>query len=265
MSQATLNGLLNSVLSTGKIVGFFLVLARIGPLFVLAPLFSSKMLPRQVRAIVAIALAIGLTGVATNGQRISTEPLVVVALLAKEMLIGLGFALIVGTVFWGLQMAGSLTDASAGFSFGSMIDPINGNQGGVVTQLYGLVGLITFIAIGGDAWMLRGLARTFDLVPLTRTPQINSLVAGTVQAFGSIYISGIEVAAPALLAILITDVAFGMVSRAMPQLNVFAVGFPMKIGIGLLVVAASMPFIGGWLSDQITTSVGTALQALRIG
>ena len=73
-----------------------------------------------------------------------------------------------------------------------------------------------------------------------------------------------ELAAPALLALAITDVAFGMVSRVVPQLNVFAVGFPMKIGVGLLIVIATLPFLGGWLSDQISTSVGVALHSLRI-
>jgi flagellar biosynthetic protein FliR len=126
------------------------------------------------------------------------------------------------------------------------------------------VGLMIFLAIGGDAWMLRGLARTFTLVPLTRGPKLNSLAAGALQSFGAIFTSAIEVAAPAMLALLITDVAFGMVSRVVPQLNVFAVGFPVKVGVALLVVAATLPFLGGWMSDQVASSVGTALHALRI-
>jgi flagellar biosynthetic protein FliR len=67
-----------------------------------------------------------------------------------------------------------------------------------------------------------------------------------------------------LLALLITDVAFGMVSRAVPQLNVFSVALPLKVGVAMLVVAASLPFLGGWMSDQIYTSVGTALHSLSI-
>ena len=146
-----------------------------------------------------------------------------------------------------------------------MVDPINGNQGGVLTQFYSLVGLMLFIAIGGDAWTLRGLARTFVLVPLTRGPRIDSLVGGAEQAFGTIFTSALEVVAPVMLALLITDVAFGMVSRVVPQLNVFAVGFPMKVGVSLLVLSATLPFLGGWLTDNIATSVGTALNALQIG
>jgi flagellar biosynthetic protein FliR len=77
-----------------------------------------------------------------------------------------------------------------------------------------------------------------------------------------LFVSAVEVAAPLILALLITDVAFGMVSRVVPQMNVFSVALPLKVGVSLLVVAASLPFLGGWMSDQMYTSVATALHAL---
>ena len=263
MTQASMNQLL-AMVAGGRVTGFFLVLARVSPLFVLAPLFSSKMMPAKVRGIVALALTVGLTGIATHGQHIPTAPLAVAALMAKELIVGAAFALALGCVFAVVQAAGSFTDAVTGFSFAAMVDPVNGTQGGVISQVYSLVGLMVFLAIGGDAWMLRGLARTFDLVPLTRTPQIGSLTQGVLQSFTTIFASAVELAAPALLALAITDVALGMVARVVPQLNVFAVGFPLKIGVGLLIVIATLPFLGGWLSDQISTSVGIALHSLRI-
>ncbi len=263
MTQPQFNQLI-AQLGGGHVTGFFLVLARVSPLFVLAPLFSSKMLPPQVRALVAIGIAFGLTPIATHGQRIPTQPLEVAALMVEGMLVGLSFAFAVGALFAAVQSAGALTDMMAGFSFGQLVDPINGNQGGVLTQLYGLVGLATFLAIGGDAWMLRGLTRTFALVPLTRGPRIASLTGAAVETFGSIFTGAIEVAAPALLALVITDVAFGMVSRVVPQLNVFAVGFPIKTGVTLLIVAVSLPFLGSWMSNQVYTFIGSALQALHV-
>jgi flagellar biosynthetic protein FliR len=264
MSQATLQQLIGQ-LSGLHTVAFFLVLARIAPLFILAPIFSSKMLPKQVRGVVAVALALGLTAVASHGQQIPTEPLAIAALMVKEFLVGLAFSLAVSAVFTAIQLAGTLIDAFSGMSFGAMVDPVNGTQGGVFSQLYGLVGLMLFFAIGGDAWMLRGIARTFDLVPLTKSPQIGSLVGGVVDSVGSIFVSAVELAAPVLLAVLITDVAFGIVSRVVPQLNVFAVGFPIKVGVSLLVVAAALPFLGGWIGSEVGSSVGSALQMLRVG
>jgi flagellar biosynthesis protein FliR len=264
MNQPTLTQLINQVGGSGHVTAFFLVLARVGPLFTFAPLFSSKMLPTRVRGIAAVGLAIGMTGVALHGQDVPTDPLTVTGLMVANLLAGLAFAFAVGVVFNAVQGAGTLVDSVSGLSFGSEVDPVNGNQGGTFTSLYGIVGVALFIAIGGDAWVLRGLSRTFDLLPLTSAPHFNSLAAGASQAFGSLFTGALEVAAPAILAMLITDVGFGMVSKVVPQINVFGVGFGLKIGVALLVVSASLPFIGGWMSDQLTTSVGDALQWLPI-
>jgi flagellar biosynthesis protein FliR len=261
MDGATLSTLVNAI-GGAKVTGFFLVLARISPLFVVAPLFSSKMVPTQVRSVVAVGLAIGLTPIAVHGQQIPTSPLAVTGLLVEQLLVGLAFSYAVGAVFYAVQAAGSLSDMIAGFSFGSLIDPVNGNPGGTLTNLYSLVGLAFFIAIGGDAWVLRGLARTFALVPLTKSAPIVSLTNTVEQAFGSIFVSAIEIAAPTLLAMLITDIALGMVSKVVPQLNVFAVGFAVKIGVAMLVVAAALPFISGFMNNQIATAVTSALNTI---
>jgi flagellar biosynthesis protein FliR len=261
MDGATLTTLVNAI-GGDKVTGFFLVLARISPLFVVAPLFSSKMVPTQVRAVVAVGLAMGLTPIAVHGLHVPTTPFAVTGLLIEQLLIGLAFAYAVGAVFSAVEAAGAITDMLAGFSFGSLVDPINGNQGGTLTNLYSLVGLAFFIAIGGDAWLLRGLARTFTLVPLTSSAPISSLTTGVESAFGSIFVSAVEIAAPVLLAMMITDIALGMVSKVVPQMNVFAVGFALKVGVALLIVAASMPFISGFMSDQLSNAVLTALHTI---
>ena len=151
-----------------------------------------------------------------HGQHIPTDPLSVAGLIVVQVLVGLAFAFAVSALLTAVQTAGGLADIASGFSFGATVDPINGNQGGAFARLYMMIGTAMFIAIGGDAWMLRGISRTFKLVPLTKAPQITSLVNGAEQAFAQIFVAAIEVAAPVLLALLITDVAFGMVSRVGP-------------------------------------------------
>jgi flagellar biosynthetic protein FliR len=265
MGHLTLSDVVKAVGGTGEVTAFFLVLARVTPLFILAPQFSTKMLPMRVRGMIAVAISIGLTPVAMHGQPIPSAPLPLAAAIVVQLLVGLAFAFAVGAVFAAVDAAGHLVDNGSGFSFGATIDPINGNQGGTFTSLYGLVGTAIFLAIGGEAWTLRGLARTFTLVPLGKTPQLAAMVAGAESAFASIFVSALEIAAPVMLALLITDVAFGMVSRVMPQLNVFGVGFPMKVGVSLLVVSVSLPFVGSWMTTQLSSSVGTALMSLHVG
>jgi flagellar biosynthetic protein FliR len=250
-----------------QVLGFMLVLARVSPLFLLAPLFSSKLLPARARGIAAVGLAIGIAPIATNapgGGELPTEALAIGGLLLKELLVGLGFAFALGALFAAVQVAGSVLDTMIGFSFGALVDPVTGTNGGVLNQLYALVGVMIFVVIGGDAWVIQGLARSYEAVPLADAPAIGTLVEGAQVAFSGIFAAAIEICAPVLVAALLTDVAFGLVSRVMPQLNVFAVGFPAKVTVGLVLVGASLPFVAGWLSDELQGSVSAALRTLRV-
>jgi flagellar biosynthetic protein FliR len=250
--------------SEQHLVGFILTLARIGPLFVIAPLFSSKMIPARARGVAAVAIAIGLSPLAGKGAKIATDAMTIGGLVFKEILIGMAFAFSIQLVFAAVSAAGSLLDSAIGFSFGSMIDPISNQQSGVLTQVYSLIGVMVFVVIGGDAWLIRGLAETYKIVPIDQLPQLGSLVGGVQHAFSHLLLSAIEVAAPVLLAVIITDASFGLVSRVMPQLNVFAVGFPAKILIGFVLIGTSLPFVAGWIGDQLTQSVSQALKALQV-
>jgi flagellar biosynthetic protein FliR len=165
-------------------------------------------------------------------------------------------------MFAAVQSAGILSDSLSGFSYGSTVDPVNGNPGGSLANLYGMLGMGLFLAIGGDAWTLRGLAATFRVIPINGGPKVTSLVSGAGAAFSQVMLGAVEIAAPVLLALVVTDVAFGMVSKVVPQLNIFAVGFPAKVGVALIVVGVSIPFLGGWMNNQLADAVGAAVNSL---
>ncbi len=258
-----MNALLQQV-SEQQLAGFILVLARVSPLFLLAPIFSSRMLPARARGVVAVAISFGIAPLALHGQHLNLDGLNLAGLIGKELLVGLSYSFALAAVFAAISVAGSLMDTAMGFSFGSLIDPITGTQSPILTQLYAMVGVLVFIAIDGDHWMIEGLARSYQLVPIGKFPSITSIVGGADHAFVSIFGSAIELAAPVLLAVLLTDCAMGLVARVMPQLNVFAVGFPAKIAVGLLVMGVSLPFVGGWISDQVQVSVSSALQSIHV-
>ncbi len=245
-------------------VSFILTLARIGPLFVLAPLFSSKMVPKRARIVIAVGLAIGMSQLAVGDERIPTDVMTLAGLLLKEILVGFAFSFALAALFAAIATAGSFLDTLIGFSFGGTVDPINGTQTGILTQLYSMVGVAIFVAIGGDAWVVRGLANTYEVIPLVASPDLGVMVAGAQEVFSQIFLSAVQVAAPVMLAVIITDCAFGVVSRVMPQLNVFAVGFPAKILVGFLLIGASLPFVANWIGGQLTDSVRSALQTLQV-
>jgi flagellar biosynthesis protein FliR len=249
------------------VLAFALVLARVAPLFVLAPLFSSKSFPARVRTVTAVALAIGISPVASHALGDATLPTGtwdLAGLMAKELLVGMAFSFGIAALFAALTTAGALLDTMVGFMIGGIIDPLTGTSASLLTQLYSMIGVLIFIAIGGDGWVIAGLARTYEAVPLLAAPDVGSLTEGVRLAFGGIFGAAIMVAAPVMLALIITEAALGVVSRVVPQINIFAVGFPAKIAIGLLLVGASLPFAAGWLGDELQRSVATALRTLQV-
>jgi flagellar biosynthetic protein FliR len=112
--------------------------------------------------------------------------------------------------------------------------------------------------------MIQGLARTYDLVPLLAFPSMGALVGGANAAFTGIFVSALQIAAPVLIAVTITDAAFGIVSRVAPQMNVFAVGLPAKIIVALLVMGASLPFVGGFIADSLQGGIRDVLQSIQV-
>ena len=253
--------------SEQQVAAFLLVLGRISPLFLLAPLFSNKLVPMRAKAIVAVGLTIGIFPIAAHAganHHIEIDGLVYGALMLKEILVGITFSLVLACMFAALSSAGALLDLVAGFSFGSLVDPVSGNNSTMLANLYAMFGVAVFIAIGGDSWVIQGLARTYDAVPLTEAPSIASATAGVQMAFANILPSALMVAAPVLLAIVLTDAALGVVTRVVPSLNVFSIGFSAKIAVALTVMAASLPFVSGWIGDNLQQSVSDALHALKV-
>lgn len=248
-------------LGEAQILATLLVLCRIGPLFAIGPVFGSKLIPGRARALCALGLSFGLAPVVARDTRVPRDVWALALTLGGEILVGVAFAFAVSVLFQAVSAAGAMLDTLIGFSYGSLVDPITGTQSSVLSNAYALFASIVFLAIGGDAFLIEGVTRTFELLPAGDPPDLQALAMGAQDVFVGIFLSALQVAAPVMVALVLTDVAMGIVSRAVPQLNVFAVGFPFKIVAGMLVLVASLPFAGGWIGDQVQTTV---LDAMRV-
>jgi flagellar biosynthesis protein FliR len=246
-----------------QLVAFVLVLARVGGIFVLAPAFSSRAVPMRAKMIVAAAISLALTPVATRNGAISTDPIVFSSLIVKEVAVGLAIALSIGIVAAAISAGASLLDTLIGFSFSSLVDPMSNNQGGPLGQLYGLFASMIFLLSGGDQLVVMGLARSYSLLPLQTVPDAGALADLAVTGLTQVFVVGVEIAAPVVLTLVLTDAAFGLLARAVPQMNVFFVGIPAKILIGLTVIAASLPFVARHVVGDVETAILHSLQALR--
>jgi flagellar biosynthetic protein FliR len=247
-----------------KVVAFILVLSRVGPLFAFAPIFSSRMIPVRVKLIAAGAISFALMPTALQGQKLPVDSLAVAPLVVKEALVGVAFAVAIGTLSAAVQAAGSLLDTMVGFSFAALVDPINNFQAAIFGQLFALFATVVFLATGGDQVMIMGLGKSYDVIPLGQLPSATHLAALATTGLAQIFVIGLEIAAPVVIAVVLTDVAFGLVSRAVPQMNIFQVGLPAKVLVGFASVAAALPFVAQNLEGRMTDFVFQALTALKV-
>lgn len=257
-------GLQAAGLGEAQVMATLLVLARVGPLFALGPVFGSKLINSRARAICAVGISFGIAPAVVKDVAIPTNIIELVMMLAGEVVIGLAFAYVVSLLFAAVSAAGAMLDTLIGFSYGSLVDPVTGAQASVLMNAYSLLAALIFLAIGGDAWLFEGLARTYDLVPAGEALSMQALAEGVRVAFTGIFLAAIQVAAPVMVALILTDAALGIVTRAVPQMNVFVVSFPVKIVVGMLVLVASLPFAGGWIGDQVQTSVREAMRTVAL-
>jgi flagellar biosynthesis protein FliR len=239
-----------------------LVLARVGGIFAVGPIFSSRVLPARARSLIAMALAFALTPIATHGRVVPSGAIEIGAAISAEIIVGLAFALTVAAVIAAVQAAGSLVDTLVGFGFAGIVDPVSNVQGSVFTRLYSLFATLIFLLTGGDRMMIAGLAHSYTLIPLGEHLDAAAGVALAVDGVAHIFLVGLQLAAPIVVAVFLTDAAFGIVARAVPQMNVLIVGMPAKILISFTVAAAALPFFAMRVGDDLGASVLRALNGL---
>lgn len=229
---------------------FLLVLARLSAAIVAAPILGARAVPPQTK--IGLALLLSLIVVPLQGQQLTAIPtnlFVFVSLVGSEVLVGIALGIGISLVFSAMEMGASLISVQMGFGIGGIFDPLSGAQTGAIEQFYRVFVTLIFFAMNGHYLVIRGLIQTFQAVP-AGTADL-SLIAGgrVVPFFGSLFAASVQVALPAMAALLLTDLALALVGRTVPQLNILVVGFPVKIGVGLVILAASMPlttlFISG--------------------
>jgi flagellar biosynthetic protein FliR len=248
-------------LTTGQLESWlaqaFFPFARIGACLMVAPMFGARFVPARTRILLAMAITALVVPLlpAPTVAPFSGQGFVVVA---QQLLIGvaLGFALQV--VFDALGLAGQLLANSMGLSFAFNQDPLRGSSTAALGQLYIILATLVFLALDGHLALIDVLVQGFKPMPIGAALPAEGLWAIVLWG-GTLFSGAISIALPGVTALLIVNLAFGVVSRAAPSLNLFAVGFPISLIIGLVVVLAGM----GPLVQGITQLIGQGLAFLR--
>ena len=158
------------------------------------------------------------------------------------MFIGLIIGYASRLVFAGVQMAGHLVGFQMGFGIVNVIDPSTSSQVSVTSQFENILAMLIFLSINAHHWFLKGIVESFSLVPLLGFHFTGAVANIMVDIFKNVFIIGIKLGAPVIAALFFTTIALGLVARTVPQINVFIIGFPLQIGIGLLMMGLTMSF-----------------------
>lgn len=214
---------------------------RIGAMLTAAPLFGSHAVPVRIRVALGFVLALALVGLLPTPPSVNLLSLDGGLAVARELLVGLLIGFVLQMVFSTLAMAGEIVSLAMGLAFASMTDPESGMPVPVIGEYYTVFATLIFLALDGHTALLLLTLDSFDAIP----PAGGGLaVEGywTLVGWGSEMFRGaLFVALPAAASLLVVSVSMGVVARSAPQLNIFAVGFPMSLLLGLVFLLLSLP------------------------
>lgn len=246
-----------------QVVALLLATIRTSAFLLLAPPFSHRAIPAQVKAMLALALGLAVmpdVPPALLEDGIDTGAMVVSA--AQEVLVGSGLGFLVMCVFAAVRAAGDLLDLFGGFSMAFVFDPMTQSGSAIMGRTFQLTALALLFATDGYALVLAGLLRTFEVLPVGGALDLDRLAASGTAALTGLFLASLQVAAPMIAVLFLTDVGLGLLTRVAPALNAFALGFPLKIMITLVVVGlafVSLPgVVEGLVDDANRAVVGTA-------
>jgi flagellar biosynthesis protein FliR len=230
-------------LNAAQFETFLLVLIRILAMLATFPIFSARQIPYQARFGLGFLIAVVLFRVVPPIALMPNFYDLVAAVLA-QIVLGMIVGYIASLVFVGIQFAGELIDLQIGFAVANVINPSTQQNITIVGELEVAIATLVFLATNSHHLLIAGIAGSFNLVPL---PFINLEpgVMGNAVTFLSLsLVNAFKIAAPAAAALFVTNVALSFMARVAPQMNVFVVGFPMQVGVGLIVLGLSMPLMG---------------------
>jgi flagellar biosynthetic protein FliR len=237
----------------------------------IAPLWSMSAVPRTVRGAIAVVLTIMLLP-AAHPVRLPDDVFGMPVLLGSELILGLAIGLTAAVLMQGVALAGEVASLQMGLSLGAALTPMPEAPVSGIGELKSFFALSIYVGLGGHLTLISGLGESLITIPPGSALNLSDGAHAVLALGGTVFSTGVRAAAPVMVALFLANLALAVVSKAVPQLNVMMVAFPLTIGLGLLVLAAALPFVGTQLSGAVgalprtveaTVQAFTPLQAVR--
>jgi flagellar biosynthetic protein FliR len=245
---------------TAQLEAYAWVLLRVSGFMMVAPIYGSASVPAQVRIVVTVFLTLMLAPLAPHATWVEPFSATGILTAAQQILVGFAIGTIVQVVFDALLMAGQMIANTMGLGFSTLVDPSHGQSTVVVGQFFLILGTLLFLSMDAHIALVRVLADSFRFLPPGPEAFSGTQLATIATWGGKIFEAGTIIALPAVVGLLLINLALGVVGRAAPQLNLFAVGFPVSMLLGFAMLMLSLPSLQGGFERLVIEALGFADQ-----
>jgi len=241
------------IFSLEDFLAFFLILMRLTAFMTASPMLSAKGLPNLLKIGFCLVFSYILYLIMPHEVALLHGSLLEFALLAaKEVLFGLGLGYSVNLILVSMQMAGQMVDFQIGLSMAEFYDPLTNSRVSVFGNLYHWIGMTLFFVLNAHHILIYSFVESFELVPLTGIDLGTIDLGAVVDIFSGTFVTAFQIAIPVIFVLLLTDVVMGLLSRAVPQINILMLSLPIKILVGMLALTVILPAIGNMMANAIS-------------
>ena len=244
---------------------FFLVLARMSGIFIASPIFGRRNIPAYFKIGLAFFLSIIVVLLYHFEYTAPQNLLEFIFVVTKEFIVGIIIGFISYMIFSTILLAGQIIDNAIGFGIANVIDPMSEIQVPLLGNFLYLYMLVIFFATDAHHTLIRAVVYSYKVVPLGYSNILPKLSQKFITFFIELFVIGIEISLPILMSMLIVDIILGILSRAVPQMNVFMVGIPIKIAIGFVVLVIVLPIMNKMIFVLLDKLSYYTFDALRGG
>lgn len=231
---------------------------RVAAFVMVMPVIGGSFVPARVRLMLALALTLTIAPVLTPPSGLELMSFSTVIVVLQELAIGIAMGFAVQIVFDAIALGGQVIAMSMGLGFAVFLDRQRGVNIPVLGQFFLMLGMLIFLSLNGHLALLQLLADSFQILPVAGSGLTRAAISELLTWSGQVFEVAMKIALPAITALLVVNLSFGVMSRAAPTLNLFAVGFPVAMLLGFVVIFLSM----GNLTETVSRSSEAALQML---
>ncbi len=228
-----------------------------------SPVLGNKQVPARVKIGLSALLAIIIAPTIGEMPPVAIGSPQGLLIMIQQIIIGIAMGFTMRLIFTAVEMAGEFAGLQMGLGFASFYDPINATHSAIIAQWLGIIATLTFLAFNGHLYLISALATSFQTFPIGNMMSAKGFYE-VANWGGSIFAYALQISLPILAALLITNIALGILTRAAPQLNLFAVGFPITLAMGFFVLALSMPYFAPLLDRLMQEGLDTTLNLVKL-